>query len=115
VTGLWYQVVDKGDQPDNWHDSSGSAMFVYAIQRAVDLGYVGREIYAPVAKKGYQGLLTKIVINEDGSVDIQDACDGVGVQNNYAAYITYPKQINAKEAVGGCLWAATVMEKPLGN
>ncbi len=34
-TGLWYQVVDKGDRADNWHDSSGSAMFVYCIQRAI--------------------------------------------------------------------------------
>ena len=39
-TGLWYQVVDKGERADNWHDTSGSAMFVYCIQRAIDLGYV---------------------------------------------------------------------------
>ena len=34
VAGLWYQVVDKGGREDNWHDTSGSAMFVYAIQEA---------------------------------------------------------------------------------
>ena len=34
ATGLWYQVVDKGGREDNWHDTSGSAMFVYAIQEA---------------------------------------------------------------------------------
>src|SRR5262249_3439088 len=39
-SGLWYQVVDKGDRPDNWHDTSGSAMFIYALQEAIDLGFI---------------------------------------------------------------------------
>jgi rhamnogalacturonyl hydrolase YesR len=111
-TGLWYQVVDKGDHEDNWQDSSGSGMFIYCIRQACDLGYVSREVYDPVAKKGYQGLRTKMVINDDGLVDIYDACDGVCVQDSYAAYINYPKQVNAKEAVGSCLWATTIVEKP---
>jgi len=50
--GLWYQVVDKGDEADNWHDTSGSAMFVYAIQRTIDLGYVGAAKYGPVSQRG---------------------------------------------------------------
>lgn len=111
-TGLWYQVVDKGHLPDNWHDTSGSAMFVYAIQRAIDLGLVSREKYEPVATKGYHGLLTKAAINDHGLVDLYDACDGLGVQKSYADYINFPKRINAKEAIGGFLWAAIAVEKP---
>jgi unsaturated rhamnogalacturonyl hydrolase len=45
-------------------------------------------------------------------VDIYDACDGVCVQTSYDVYINYPKSINAKEAVGGILWATTIVEKP---
>jgi unsaturated rhamnogalacturonyl hydrolase len=111
-TGLWYQVVDKGDRADNWHDTSGSAMFVYAIQRAVDLGYVERQRYAPIAQRGYGGILTKCTRGAEGLIDIHDACDGVCVQRSYADYINYPKSVNAKEAVGSVLWAATIMEKP---
>ena len=111
-TGRWYQVVDKGDQPDNWQDTSGSAMFVYAFQRAIDLGIIDPVIYAPVVQKGYAGLLAKAVVNEAGLVDILEACDGVCVQRSYEDYIHYPKAVNAKEAVGGVLWAATVVEKP---
>jgi len=113
-TGLWYQVVDKGNRPDNWHDTSGSAMFLYTIQRAIDLGYVGAEEYESVVKRGYQGIISKAVINADGLVDIYDACDGVCVQRSYADYINYPKGINAKEAVGSFLWAAVAIEKPHG-
>jgi rhamnogalacturonyl hydrolase YesR len=111
-TGLWYQVVDKGDRPDNWHDTSGSAMFIYTLQHAIDLGYISSEKYAPVVQKGYEGILSKAVFNAGGLVDIVDACDGVCVQKNYDDYINYPKGTNAKEAVGGFLWAATIVEKP---
>src|SRR5260221_8001110 len=72
-TGLWYQVVDKGDHADNWHDTSGSAMFVYTIQRAIDMGYVDASKYRPVVKRGYDGILSKALIGKDGLVDIYDA------------------------------------------
>lgn len=111
-TGLWYQVVDKGDRPDNWHDTSGSAMFVYAIQRALDLGYLNADVYAPVVKKGYEGIISKAVVGADDLVDIYDACDGVCVQTSYDVYINYPRSINAKEAVAGFLWATGIVEKP---
>ncbi|MBC7255856.1 MAG: glycoside hydrolase family 88 protein, partial [Chloroflexi bacterium] len=94
-TGLWYQVVDKGYLPDNWHDTSGSAMFVYAMQRAVDLGYLPNEPYASVARKGFEGIMTKAIRRHDGLVDIYDACDGVCVQKSYADYVHYPKVVNA--------------------
>ena len=111
-TGLWYQVVDKGDRPDNWHDTSGSAMFVYTIQRAIDLGYISRRTYAPVVRKGYAGILSKAVVRDDGLVDVYDACNGLGVQRSYADYVNFPKSVNAQEAVAGFLWATTSVEKP---
>lgn len=111
-TGLWYQVVDKGDRADNWHDTSGSAMFIYAIQRAIDLGYISPEKYNPVIQGGYAGLISKAVVHENGLIDIYDACDGVCVQRSYQDYIHYPKVVNAKEAVGSFLWATAIVEKP---
>ena len=112
ASGLWYQVVDKGDPPDNGHDTSGSAMFVYAIRRAADLGFVSAERYAPVAENGYLGITANARIDARGLVNIYEACDGVCVQASYADYINYPRVINAKEAVGGFLWAATAVEQP---
>jgi rhamnogalacturonyl hydrolase YesR len=110
-TRLWYQVVDKGDRPENWHDTSGSAMFVYAIQRAIDLGVVDAARYRPAAQRGYAGVVSRTGTGTDGGIDVYDACDGVGVQNGYEDYINYKKVVNAKEAVGSVLWAATIMEK----
>ena len=110
-TGLWFQVVDKGEQPDNWHDSSGSAMFLYSIQKALELNIVPKDEYLPVAEKAWSGLVSKVKINSEGLVDLYDACDGVCVQTDYSVYINYQKTVNAKEAVGAFLWAAALIEK----
>ena len=110
-TGLWYQVVDKGYLSDNWHDTSGSAMFVYTIKMAIELGFVDLETYGLIVDKGYMGIITKAKVDSSGFVDIFDACDGLCVQKSYDAYINYRKKINAKEAVAAFLWATSIVEK----
>jgi len=111
-TGLWYQVVDKGNLSDNWNDTSGSAMFIYTIKKAIDLGLASEERFGEIIKKGYEGITTKAKVNEDGLIDILDACDGVCVQNDYKSYITFEKVLNAKEAVAAFLWATGIVENP---
>ncbi len=113
ATGLWFQVVDKGDRPGNWQDSSGSAMFVYAIERASRLGCVDPARYGRIAQRGYEGLKAKASLGPTGLVDIRDCCEAVPVQDSYEAYIGFPKKLNAREAVGSVLWAATLMESSL--
>jgi len=112
-TGLWFQVVDKGDRSDNWNDTSGSAMFLYAIKKAGELGIINPDKFEEVVEKAYKGLRTKAVVNStDGLIDIVNACDGLGVQVSYDAYINYRQKVNAKEAVPGVLWASWIVEKP---
>jgi rhamnogalacturonyl hydrolase YesR len=45
-------------------------MFVYAIQQAVDQGWVSAGTYAPVARRGYEGIVSKARVNSEGLVDI---------------------------------------------
>ncbi len=111
-SGRWFQVVDKGGAPDNWTDTSGSAMFTYAIQRGIELGLLDKGGYAPVVEKGYKGITENAKVNEKGLVDIYSACDGLVVQGSYDRYVHYKKMINAKEAVAGFLWATAIVEKP---
>ncbi|MBN1361548.1 MAG: glycoside hydrolase family 88 protein [Sedimentisphaerales bacterium] len=112
VSGRWYQVVDKGDRPDNWTDTSGSAMFTYALQKGIEIGLLDKAQYAPVVAKGYQGIIANARINDKGLVDIYSVCDGLGVQTSYDRYINYRQSINAKEAVAGFLWATAIVERP---
>jgi rhamnogalacturonyl hydrolase YesR len=114
-SGRWFQVVDKGYRADNWTDNSGSAMFTYAIQRGIDLGLLKRADYSTVVSSGYKGIVANARVNDDGLVDIYNACEGLCVQAGYADYVNYPKSVNANEAVAAFLWATAVVERPGPN
>ncbi len=111
-TGGWFQVVDKGDRSDNWIDTSGTAMFTYALQRGIEIGLLNVAAYGPVVRRGYQCIVGNAAIDDNGLVDVESACDGLCVQQSYDAYIRAPRVTNAKEAVAGFLWATSIVEKP---
>ncbi len=110
-TGGWYMIVDKGTLPGNWIDPSGTAMFVYSIQRGIDLGLLDKKTYGPVAKRGFESLAAFVKINDNGLVDVLGAGDGISVKKDFATYVNVPRITNAKEAVAGFLWASAIMEK----
>lgn len=110
-TGGWWMVVDKGSNPLNFIDPSGTGMFVYSIQRGIDLGLLKEKEYGPVAKRGYEALFPFVRVNKNGLLDVIGACDGVSIKKDFVTYVTIDKILNAKEAVGGVLWAAVIMEK----
>ena len=110
-TGRWFQVVDRGDRLDNWTDTSGSAMFTYALRRGIDMGLLDATVFEPIVERGYAGITANATINDRGLVDVTSACDGLGVQVDYEHYIHYPRKLNAKEAVAGFLWATEIVER----
>ncbi len=110
-TGGWFMVVDKGSNPLNFIDPSGTAMFVYSIQRGIDLGLLKEKDYAEVARRGYEALFPFVRVNNRGLLDVIGACDGVTIKKDFVTYVTLDKVVNAKEAVAGVLWAAVIMEK----
>jgi rhamnogalacturonyl hydrolase YesR len=112
ATGGWFQVVDKGDRPDNWIDTSGTAMFTYALRRGTEIGLLKEAEYAPVVVRGYQCIVDNATTDDNGLIDVNSACDGLCVQQSYDAYIRAPRVSNAKEAVAGFLWATAIVEKP---
>lgn len=109
--GLWYQVVDKPGFPRNFHDTSGSAMFVYILKKAYDFSLIDNEYAKEVIDKGYKAILSKCSPGIDGGYNISDACDGLCVQNNYDQYVDYARCVNAKEAVAAVLWALIACEE----
>ncbi len=109
ATGLWYQVVDKGSQPDNWHETSGSAMFIYAIKAGMDAGYLPRD-YREVVNKAWGGLKSKVSFGADGAPVISDAVEGMGVQVNYANYVNKKRLQNSPHGLCAILMAGSEME-----
>lgn len=107
-SGLWYQVVDKGDRPDNWLETSGSCLFVYTIIKAVQRGIAGDEALS-AAKKGYEGLTRVVEWDEEGRLVLPDICIGTSA-GDYDNYATRPKVKNDLHGVGAFVMACVEME-----
>ncbi|MDH6311915.1 unsaturated rhamnogalacturonyl hydrolase [Parabacteroides sp. PFB2-10] len=81
-TGLWYQVVDKGDKAGNYLEASVSSMFMYSYAKAVNKGYIDPK-YRKIAEKAYDGLMnTLIVTNDDGTLTLTQCCAVGGLGGN---------------------------------
>jgi len=111
-TGLWYQVVDKGEREDNWLETSGSCLFVYAIAKAYQRGLVEDEALA-VAKKGYLGLLDAVIDEQDQFV-LPHICIGTSA-GDYENYVTRPTSENDLHGVGAFVLASVELEKILAS
>ncbi|HVY36766.1 MAG TPA: glycoside hydrolase family 88 protein, partial [Polyangia bacterium] len=109
ATGLWFEVVDQGSHSDDWVESSGSGMFVYALKVAADSGFIDAS-YLSVAARGWQGLQTKITVDAGGLASVSGAVQGVTVMGNYAGYVNQKTLTNSSHGLCGMLLAASEME-----
>ncbi|MGD1020797.1 MAG: glycoside hydrolase family 88 protein [Verrucomicrobiia bacterium] len=104
ASGLWYQVVDQGGRPGNYLEASASSMFVYALAKSVNRGYVSRD-YAPAIVKGYRGIIEKLVtVDDKGNVSLTHCCLvaglGAGRDGSYEYYLKEPIVENDLKGVG---------------
>lgn len=115
-TGLWYQVVDKGSRPDNWHETSATAMFAYALAKGVRKGYLDAR-YRAIASKAYQGILDHHVYLDEAGRFYLTGTVYVGTLNpkvskgDYESYVSTARQANDIKGVAAFLWASLEMEK----
>ncbi len=88
-TGLWYQILDRGDLPGNYLESSASCMNVYAIAKAVRNKYIDSS-YLPLAQKGYQGILDQFIdVDGHGLVHLHWICRVAGLDRYRDGSIEY--------------------------
>ena len=108
-TGMWCQVVDKPLMEGNWNETSGTGMYIYLLQSAVNKGYVPAAEYQPVIDRAYRGILTKGVRNSDGAYNLID-CSSIGVKNSYEEYISQPREISTYAAFGSFIIGTGIVE-----
>lgn len=108
TTGLWYQVVDKGDRPDNWLETSCTSLFVYTIAKAYKHGAADEEALE-AARKGYKGLLDRLKFDEDGRLIVPEICIGTSA-GDYQNYVTRPVSENDLHGVGAFILACVEMD-----
>ncbi|QAY65767.1 glycoside hydrolase family 88/105 protein [Paenibacillus protaetiae] len=108
-TGLWYQVVDKAEQPGNWPENSCTSLYVQAIAKAMRLGYLDASCMDN-AWKGYYGVLDTLRFDESGHVVIGHICIGTGI-GDYSHYIHRPTSENDLHGAGAFVLMCVEMSK----
>ncbi|MFC0473300.1 glycoside hydrolase family 105 protein [Halalkalibacter kiskunsagensis] len=109
-TGLWYQVIDKGDQEDNWLESSCSSLFVYTIAKAVNEGYIDSKYYEH-AQKGYEGIIRHCIeVDHHDQVILSGICIGTSI-GVYDYYVERETSENDLHGVGAFILASMQMNQ----
>ena len=107
-SGLWYQIVNKGDDPRNWIETSCSSLFIKAIAGAVRMGIVD-ESYKDIANEGFRSLCGRMGKDGDDIV-IQNVCIGTCICN-YEEYLARPTCENDLHGVGAFLLMCSEIAK----
>jgi unsaturated rhamnogalacturonyl hydrolase len=103
-SGLWFQVVDKGDDPENWLETSCSCLFTYAIAKAVKTGLIHRS-YTKYIHRAYEGIIKTLAFNCDDLI-LSRVCVGTEV-GDYDFYIKRPTAQNDLHGMGAFLLMCT--------
>jgi unsaturated rhamnogalacturonyl hydrolase len=92
-SGLWHQLLNR---PDSYEETSSSAMYVFALARAINSGWLSRETYAPFVLRGWNGVSTQV--NAIGQVE--GTCIGTGLGWDDTFYFSRPTSVNAAHGYG---------------
>jgi unsaturated rhamnogalacturonyl hydrolase len=108
TSGLWHQMLDKAD---SYLETSASAIFVYAMARAIDAGWISPVSYGSVAQAGWIGLTTRV--NARGQVE--GTCVGTTLASDHVYYYNRPQSVYATHGYGPVLLAGAEMIRLLQN
>ncbi|MGA2051903.1 MAG: glycoside hydrolase family 88 protein, partial [Opitutales bacterium] len=120
ASGLWWQVVDQGGREGNYLEASASSMFVDALAKAVNHGYLPHDLYQPVILKGYAGLINTLVkVDPQGQVSLTQICETAGLSNgrdgSYAYYLREKIVANDAKGVGPFILAGIEVNNLLAS
>ncbi|MFT3752395.1 MAG: glycoside hydrolase family 88 protein [Paludibacter sp.] len=115
---MWYQVTDKGTEPGNYVESSGSAMFIYTWVKGAQKGYLPKA-YLSKGKKAYDQYVKRFIKqNEDGTISLTDGCSVAGLggepkyrDGSFQYYISEPKRDNDPKAVAPFIMVSVLLKK----
>ena len=97
--GLWGQLIDH---PGSFRETSGSAMFGYAMQVGVNRGLLPRRLYGRAVERAWKGLGK--YLNEDGT--LREVCVGTGQSTDINHYLTRPRVAGDLHGQAPLLWFA---------
>jgi unsaturated rhamnogalacturonyl hydrolase len=121
-TGLWLDVMayDGPGKEKNYFEASASSQFVYALAKGVRMGYLDKRMLR-VAKKGYAGLLSRFVKEENGRVHLHGTVKVSGLggdpyrDGSFNYYMSEPVIVDDPKGIGAFLLAVNEMQPLVGR
>lgn len=113
---LWYQVLDKGNQPGNWIETSCSAMFAFAFAKGYRLGFLD-ETYIATAIEAFDALLDQYVyVDDTGNLHL-DQTVKIGTLNpknskgDFEYYVTTERRIDDYKGLASLLFLSIELNR----
>ncbi len=97
-SGFWHQLLDR---EDSYLETSATAIYTYAMARAIDRGWIDPVAYGPAVLLGWHAVSTKV--NAQGQVE--GTCVGTGMGFDPAFYYHRPTSPYAAHGYGPTLLA----------
>lgn len=110
-SGIWRQLIDR---EEFWPETSGSAMFTFAMVTGIKRGWLPAEQYGPAVRKAWLSLVTYL----DDDANLREVCVGTGkayervgadkeAQLRY--YMERPRQTGDLHGQAPMLWTACAL------
>jgi unsaturated rhamnogalacturonyl hydrolase len=102
--GVWLQLIDD---TGSWAETSGSAMFTFAMITGVKNGWLNQHTYGPATRKAWLALVKYI----DANGDVTEVCEGTDKMNNRQHYLSRKRISGDLHGQAPMLWCAAALLK----
>ena len=110
-TGLWFEVLDKIENKDNWTESSCSCLFAYSYAKAMRKGIINKD-YEQLLDKAYNGIIDCTRYDNEGYIVLDKICTGTCIEEGTYEYYINRRQIsNDLHGIGTFVLMNTEIER----
>jgi rhamnogalacturonyl hydrolase YesR len=100
--GMWRQLINDNEA---WKETSGTAMFTYAMITGVKNGWLDKRVYGAAARKAWLALTGYINENDE----LTEVCAGTNIKNSREHYLNRPRIVGDLHGQAPLLWCATAL------
>jgi rhamnogalacturonyl hydrolase YesR len=100
--GMWRELIDDDAA---WPETSGSAMFTFALVSGVRNGWLDAATYGPHARLGWMAVSGYV----DQNWDLTNICEGTNKVNDREFYLLWKRKTGDFHGQAPLMWAATAL------
>ena len=112
ATGMWYEVLDKTENSDNWVETSATCLFIYSYAKAMRMNIIDHKKYESIIHKAFEGLKSFVTYDNNGFLQVNNICIGTCIdEGTYEHYINHPRIKNDLHGSGAFILMCAELER----